>query len=394
MKKTTTSWTISELSNQEFVHIDFPEYQREPNVWDRDAKQKLIDSILRRFDVASIYLYVDEDGTHSCIDGRQRINAIMSFLNENSEDLDNCFKLKISNEIENDEDNQFRELDGFTIEDIENYAGSGNAAAKNALERIYEYELTVVLLSDAARPAEFNLQFTRLNLGTIINAGEKLHAMVGQMRNLCFEDGRIGKHPFLESLNIPTRRFAKEQVAAQAVAQVFSLSEDKEFTRVRHVDLQRFFKRNAEIPDRAGAWIEDLASTFNTLSTCFPDAKQRLKNRAIAVSAVLFAWLRQMYQDEQLAETYAKFLRSFLGRLRWQLAKGFSMDEEYRYLLEFQRHVTQAAVERPAVQRRHEIIEKLFEFWMSNGEIEGDAVFRERGLGDPEDLCRRMILRR
>ena len=101
MKKKTTSWTIADLSSQEFFRIDFPEYQREPNVWDLDAKQKLIDSILRRFDVASIYFYVDEDGVHSCIDGRQRINAIMSFLNENPEDLDNCFKLKISNEIEN-----------------------------------------------------------------------------------------------------------------------------------------------------------------------------------------------------------------------------------------------------------------------------------------------------
>ena len=389
MKKTTTSWTIADLSQKEFVRIDFPEYQREPNVWSRDAKQKLIDSIFRRFDVASIYFYEDEDGTRSCIDGRQRINAIMSFLNKNPEDPDNCFNLKISNEIETDDDNQFRELDGFTIEKIENLAGSENVAAKNALERINQHELTVVLLSDAARPAEFNLQFTRLNLGTILNAGEKLHAMVGQMRDLCFEDARIGKHPFLDSLNIPTRRFAKEQVAAQAVAQVFSRSKETEFTRVRHVDLQRFFKRNAEIPDDARAWIEDLARTFDTLSGCLSDANQRLKNRAVAVSAVLFAWVRQMYRDEQLAKTYAEFLHTFLGRLRWQLAKGFSMDEEYRYLLEFQRHVTQAAVEKPAVQRRHEIIEELFKFWVNNGEIKGDAMFQARGLGDPEDLCRK-----
>ena len=392
MKKKTTSWTISDLSHQEFSRIEFPEYQREPNVWDRDAKQKLIDSILRCFDIASIYFYVDKDGVHSCIDGRQRINAIMSFLNENPGDQDNCFKLKISNEIETDDDNQFRELDGSTIKDIMNSAGSGNAAAQNALMRIYEYELTVVLLSDVERPAEFNLQFTRLNLGTIINAGEKLHAMVGQMRNLCFEDKRIGKHPFLNSLNIPTRRFAKEQVAAQAIAQVFSMSEEKEFTRVRHVELQRFFKRYAEIPDHAQVWIEDLAKTFDTLSACLPDANQRLKNRAGAVSVVLFAWLRQMYKDELLAKSYADFLRAFLGRLRWQLAKGLDMNVEYRYLLEFQRYVTQAAVEKPAVQRRHEIIEKLFEFWMSDSEIKGDAEFRASGLGDPDDLSRKMIL--
>ena len=391
MNKTTTSWTIGELSSNKFIRIEFPEYQREPTVWDRDAKQKLIDSILRRFDIASIYFYVDEDGVRSCIDGRQRINAIMSFLNENSADVDNCFKLKISNEIETDDNNQFRELDELTIEDIKTSAGTGNEAARAALDRIDKYELTVVLLSDAARPAEFNLQFTRLNLGTIINAGEKLHAMVGQMRDLCFDDARIGKHPFLDSLNIPTRRFAKEQVAAQLVAQVFSMREKHEFTRGRHVELQRFFKRTAEIPNDAQEWIDELARTFDTLSACLPDANQLLKNRAVAVSVVLFAWLRQMYQDTAAVEPYAQFLRSFLARLKWQLAKGFSMDEEYRYLLEFQQHVTQAAVEKPAVEKRHEIIEELFDFWLNSPEIKGDAEFQARGGGNPNDLSRQMI---
>ena len=159
------------------------------------------------------------------------------------------------------------------------------------------------------------------------------------------------------------------------------------------VELQRFFKRNAEIPNHARSWIEDLAKTFDSLSACLADANQRLKNRAVAVSAVLFAWQRQIYKDKRLAKSYADFLRAFLGRLRWQLAKGVNMDEEYRYLLEFQRHVTQAAVEKPAVQRRHEIIERLFDFWMSNSKIEGDVDFQGRGLGDPDDLCRKMVLK-
>ena len=77
MNKDTTSWTIESLCRQQFARIDFPEYQREPNVWGRDAKQKLVDSILRRFDVGSLYFYVGDDGVHSCIDGRQRINAIV-----------------------------------------------------------------------------------------------------------------------------------------------------------------------------------------------------------------------------------------------------------------------------------------------------------------------------
>lgn len=73
-------------------------------------------------------------------------------------------------------------------------------------------------LSDSSRPEEFNLQFTRLNLGAIINSGEKLNAMVGDLRDECFTNQGIGQHAFLDKIKIPTRRFAKEGVAAQILA--------------------------------------------------------------------------------------------------------------------------------------------------------------------------------
>ena len=392
MKKKAELWTIDKL-RKEFIKIDFPEYQREPNVWLRSAKQRLIDSILRRFDIASLYFYKDKTEGQSCIDGRQRINAIMSFLNDNPEDdSDNGFSLKISNEIENDDDNQFRELDDLSWEDIGIAAGENNASAKAALKRILGYKLTVVLLSDAAKPAEFNLQFTRLNLGTIINAGERLHAMVGEMRDLCFDSNRIGKHPFLDTLRIPTRRFAKEQVAAQVIAQVFFMSAEEDFSRTRHVDLQRFFKRNSEIPERARPWIEELSKTFDALVEILPDANRYLRNRAITVSVVLFAWHRRMYENKETLTSYASFLRAFLCRLRWQLLKGIDMDQEYRYLRTFQRHVTQAAVEKPAVKWRYKTIEEQFEIWLASGRIGGDDEFQRRDGRDPNELCSKRIL--
>ena len=70
-------WTIKQL--REYIDvIEFPEFQREPTVWKLDKKQLLIDSILRDFDISSIYIYEKENGGFDCIDGRQRINAIFS----------------------------------------------------------------------------------------------------------------------------------------------------------------------------------------------------------------------------------------------------------------------------------------------------------------------------
>ena len=51
MQKRTSSWRISALC-QKIHQISFPEYQREPSVWQRSAKQRLIDSIVREFDIA------------------------------------------------------------------------------------------------------------------------------------------------------------------------------------------------------------------------------------------------------------------------------------------------------------------------------------------------------
>ena len=56
MNKKNDTWTIEDI-RKNIKTIEFPEYQREPIVWSLIKKQKLIDSILRDFDIAPIYLF-------------------------------------------------------------------------------------------------------------------------------------------------------------------------------------------------------------------------------------------------------------------------------------------------------------------------------------------------
>ncbi len=386
MKKKTESWDIRDLQKR-FVSINFPEYQREPNIWARIAKQRLVDSILRQFDIASLYFYSNKDGSLDCIDGRQRINAIMAFLGENANDADNGFALRILNEIYEDTEHPFEELDGQTFAQLEEMAASTNGSAglaKDAIEKVLNYKFTAVLLAEAKIPEEFNLQFTRLNLGTIINAGEKLHAMVGAMRDVCFDDPKIGKHHFLDMVKIPTRRYAKEQVAAQVLAQVFSRKFDGQFTRTRHFDLQRFMKEHATLSETDKRLIEEVRTTFDALAGALGETKELLRNRAIAVSTVLLAWERRLHKEAGQLEAFAKFLKAFLGRLRWQVAKGLDVDGEYRYLIDFQRHVTQASVEKPAVDARFATMEKEFKRWLTYKKLQGDKEFYKRTHKKPQ----------
>jgi hypothetical protein len=372
MERQAETRTIKELSG-EFPRIEFPEYQREPTVWSREQKQRLLDSIMRQFDIAAIYFYVrQDDDVWECIDGRQRLNAIMSFLNDNPADEDdNGFSLKITNEVADEAGDPLRRLNGKTFETLD----------PTDSDALLNYQVTTVFLRGSRSPEEFNLQFLRLNLGTLINAGEKLHAMVGVMRDRIFdEETGLGQHRFLAQVKVPTRRYAHELIAAQLMLQVAARSAQGEpdFARARHFDLQRYLK---EYADREDPHLDEVKQTLDALQGKAPDLSEKLANRAIAVSVALAAWELRVRDDPTLAERYEEFVTAFLERLKYQAGrlKEFRPDPRYPYLIDFQRHLTQAAVEKPAVRYRHERLIEQFDHWRETGQLAGDE------LPDPDD---------
>ena len=385
MKKHVDYWSVEDLRRQ-FEQIEFPDYQREPNLWSLPEKQRLIDSIARQFDIASLYFYQHGDDSIDCVDGRQRIGAIMSFLGNNPNEPDDNFPLKRLNEIYDDESSQVQSLEGKRFFEIEEMAEEGDdPVAREFVKELLDYRLTIVRLSDSRAPGEFNLQFTRLNLGTIINSGEKLHAMMGELRNRCF--GGLGKHAFLEGTDIPTRRYAQEQVAAQIVAQIFSLDESRNYTRTRHFDLQSLFKDHSVLGERQSELLEEVSRLFDLLATAFQSVSV-LRNRAITVSTALLAWESGISTPEGASEL-ATFINEFVRRLRWQAKKGLDADQEYRYLIEFQRNITQASAERYSVETRAEVLREELRRWRTSRDLRGDAEWAMRNSGlDPSEVSR------
>jgi hypothetical protein len=78
--------------------------------------------------------------------------------------------------------------------------------------------------------------------------------------------------------------------------------------------------------------------------------------------------------DPQLAEQYGRFVEVFLQRLAEQVErmKQFNVDARYNYLVTFQRNLTQAAVEKPAVTYRHKTLIEQFQVWSETGRLNGD----------------------
>lgn len=369
MRRSTGSITVAELSEQ-FLSIDFPEYQRESTVWDLDQKQKLIDSIHRQFDIAAIFMYQNDDGALDCIDGRQRINAIMSYLGENPGGADDGFRTAISNEVIDEVAGPLQRLHSKPFSRIAAEAEADSEMA--ALHRAFlDYRITLVTLSDASSPEEFNLQFLRLNLGALINAGEKLNAMVGKGRDLLFDS--LGAHPFLQRAEVPTRRFAREQIAAQAWYEGYNLKGRGEFARARHLDLQRFLKEQYELDSRAEEVARELSRTMDALESRGDDWSGLLRNRATAVSVLLVAWASEVWRDDGTTATFVEFVQAFIEELRLKTEQIRTLDPaataSRTYLIDFQRHVTQAAVERPALEQRHQILANEYAHYLDAGDL-------------------------
>ena len=319
MKRDIIKWSVSQLKNN-YHNIGFPEFQREPTVWNLDKKRRLIDSIFRGFDISAIYLYKKGENSYDCIDGRQRINAMWSFMGLNDGiDKDNDFKMDIENIIYKDEGTALGKL-------LDRIRNKGYKELKGDSKIFDNYEINIVMIDTKLEDIlELNLLFSRLQLGETLNSGEKLHAMSGAMRDFVFNRRPKGiqDHPFFTSIGTPTyRRYAREQIAAQILLIYFSLnSEKKDFTRSRYVDLQLFFKEKIHLNDQDRKLTRKVMDILNKTCDVFGVDLAIIENRAIAVSTFLFMAelineVRKPELDAKLIE-FREFMKEFVATVKW-----------------------------------------------------------------------------
>lgn len=374
MKKKILPWSIADLQKRA-SQIEFGEYQREPSVWDVDKKRRLIDSILRSYDISSIYFYEKEKNRYECIDGRQRINAIFSFLGINLTDevnqLDNHFLFRSSDELFGKK--MLTDFDGkrfIKLKDDE----AGEFFSEEQRTKILEYQLNVIELTELESESDLHLMFLRLQLGAALNAGEKLNAMKGEMRDFIFK--RLGRHPFFQNLVIPQKRFSKEQTAAQVALQYFSLLDHEEFHKARFSDMQDFFKDRSTLTAGERIRCDELYAALTQVTKALSESKHRveLKNRAMGVS--LFFVVNELYKTgkEDQVDEFLKFLQKFQSTVKGQVKLGIDIEPRYRGLLRFQTYITQAAVEKYAIEGRQNMLLSYFQYYLEHHGIKEDTA--------------------
>ena len=166
MKSSSKSWTIYTIQQRESRINPRPQYQRAA-VWNLTKKQKLIDSILRGYDIPKIYLRESPDDVyeHEVVDGQQRLRAIWEFANNDFPLSDDSSDLPQWGDLS---DRRHDELES----DVQDAFGL--------------FDLSIVVIEDSSE-LEIRDLFLRLQEGVSLNPAEKRNAMVGTMRDFVSE---------------------------------------------------------------------------------------------------------------------------------------------------------------------------------------------------------------
>lgn len=156
-----------------------PDFQRRANIWDENRKSSLIESMLLRIPIPSLYVSEDKEGNYTVVDGLQRLCAIAHFVDTTA--LNKAVKAKL---------NPLR-LTGLQSFDFKNKPFA--ELPRPLQRRINETELTLhVIRASTPGDVKFNI-FSRINQG-----GLPLTAQ--EIRNAIFKgDWRKKVREFAES---------------------------------------------------------------------------------------------------------------------------------------------------------------------------------------------------
>ncbi|NMG14476.1 DUF262 domain-containing protein [Aromatoleum bremense] len=217
-----------------------PDFQRRANLWSEARKSGLIESILLRIPIPSLYVSEDKDGNYEVVDGLQRLCAIAHFVRVSG--LNKALNTKLAPLRLTGLQSLKNELDHKAFDDL----------PRPLHRRIMETELTLhVIRFGTPANVKFNI-FSRINQG-----GLPLKAQ--EIRNAIYTAGKWREHvrrmaitkDFLSATEgkIKGERLEDHELVLRFAA-LFSLPSDEK----RHPDenLEEFL--NEFVDKRAVGW--------------------------------------------------------------------------------------------------------------------------------------------
>jgi len=345
-ERTLENVAIKTFVDDYIYRIDLDaDYQRE-KIWSRDNQLKLLDSILKNIDIPKIYLarvQGDENFDFECIDGKQRMATLLNFFKPEPDET----PLTVNIAGEN-----------YTYKRL-------RKELPPLAKKIEDFQLTLVIYQDHGDEEFLREIFRRLQLGIRLNSGELLKTHTGTIRDFVYKE--MGSDaPFLSKTKLSEKRFSRQFTLAQICINSFSRNESGEFVRARYDDLEEFFKENSALGEKDENLVR-IRKVLEMMDKHFGDQATAISSRAVAVTAYLFVENLYLKKNNSLIPEFVRFFIALLDEIKHNLHLLTTYQEPTNtaVLEGFQKYISQASVEPYAIRRRHEFLEKAFQYYRS-----------------------------
>lgn len=332
--------SISWIASQN-KYIDYsPTYQRMSNVWSKEQKQLLIDSIINGFDIPKLYFQFLPPVTdkkmiynYAVIDGKQRLEAIFDFMNDKIP-LSNKFKY-INNEKE------YLDISGKTFSEID-------AIEPSIISKFLNYELCIVFM-DTDDPDAINDTFIRLNSGIVVNTAEKRNAIGGELARNMKE--LYTTHPFFtDKLKMTNMRYAYFDLALKML-----------MIEIGYEDLSRktvnnFVETKKDFDQECQDVFKIVVDKLDRMTNGFDDKDKLLVKKSLIIT--LYSIL-DMIPDGHI-KPFLDYFEMHRNKCMKQAEKG----ETDALMIEFTRHLQQGADKRISLENRRNIMEKYLYIYL------------------------------
>ncbi len=196
----STIWNLYRMRPR--IQLD-PDYQRLSDIWTRDKRQLLIDTVLNDFDIPKLYLHKFKEPlkkgegsyNYAIIDGKQRLETMWSFIDGNIS-LGPEFSLFVDSKVKAEE-MTYKEL-GQKYPDLKVQFDS--------------FQLNVVVI-ETNEVELIEEMFSRLNESAPLSAPEKRNAYGGPLPAAIRKLAR--ERFFKKSLPFPNKRFRHYDMAVK-----------------------------------------------------------------------------------------------------------------------------------------------------------------------------------
>jgi hypothetical protein len=239
-----------------------PNFQR-GEVWGKQKKQRLIDSILRDWHIPPVHVIENPiTKRQEVLDGQQRLTAIRDFIRGD---------FPIDGHTE-PPDIEIRDLDGKRYVDLDSHWR----------RRINQFSIRVFRLVEfkASEPAEL---FFRLNQPTSLTSAEQRNAFFGPVRAQIksIVEGFTASGIRSQEIGFSNSRMAYDDVFSRAA---FALERRDLGEKITAANLAALYRSENPLREETIILLEDATKAF-------VNARQRLRTEIHFNKATLFSWL-------------------------------------------------------------------------------------------------------